>query len=129
MYISKLQFLQSAKIMFYLGKVGVPVGGSHIIFTAVLGRPGPSKFVSLSTLYRDSNINSILISWFVACLIRRHSHVELLRGQTLWPALEASRVPIFGSVAYAADVISGVAAPSSFSRSSAVRRFTTHPHG
>lgn len=63
-----------------LGKVGVPVGGSHIILTAVLGRSGPSKFISLSTLYRDPEIGAILISWFVACLIRRHRHIELLRG-------------------------------------------------
>lgn len=65
----------------------------------------------------------------MACPIRRHRHAKLSRGQRRWPALEASRVPIFGSVAYAADVISGVAAPSSLSRSSAARRFTTHPHG
>lgn len=50
-----MQKLILAKIMRYLDKVGEPVGGSRIILPAVLGRPGPSKFVLLSTLYRDSN--------------------------------------------------------------------------
>lgn len=51
-------------------------------------------------------------------------------GSTESQPWKASRVPIFGSVGYStADVISGVATLSSFSRSSAARRFTTHPHG
>lgn len=117
--------------MRYLGKVGESVGGSRIILTAVLrldgqGRPNSYRYPPSAW---DSDIGAILISWFVACPIRRHRHAKLSRGQRRWPALEASRVPIFGSVAYAADVISGVVAPSSLSRSSAARRFTTHPHG
>lgn len=119
-----------ATIMRYLGKRR-GVGGrqpynSHRSFSDGQGRPNSYRYPPSAW---DSDIGAILISWFVACPIRRHRHAKLSRGQRRWPALEASRVPIFGSVAYAADVISGVAAPSSLSRSSAARRFTTHPHG
>lgn len=56
--------------------------------------------------------------------------INAKRGQRRWPALETSRVPIFGSVAHRiADIISGVATPSGLSRTSAAHQFTTHPHG
>ncbi|TGZ37702.1 Uncharacterized protein DBV15_02950 [Temnothorax longispinosus] len=83
---------------------------------------------------RTNGVAAVLAQRRLSCAIRAswsvyHHPRGIRRGQHRWPALEASRVPIFGSVAYrAADVISGVATPSSLSRSSAARRFTTHPH-
>ncbi|KAL0125557.1 hypothetical protein PUN28_004579 [Cardiocondyla obscurior] len=74
-----------------------------------------------------------LVGLYPGFLVRIHTTTRVLvgirRGQHCWRTLEASRVPIFGSVAYrSVDVISGVATPASLSRSSAARRFTTHPY-
>ncbi|KAL6268374.1 hypothetical protein P5V15_001507 [Pogonomyrmex californicus] len=110
------------------------------------GRKGKERRTKMTTMTRSDTswrMNGVVFSTKgVSRIERRRNHPGFLvhvpplacpdvrRGQRRWLALEASRVPIFGSVAYrTADVISGVATPSSLSRSSAARQFTTHPHG